>query len=105
MVFVKAYPIPSAFKGKIIENIDQLLRNSRGSCGSRISLAATNSKLWITKHHMIHNHSPLPEDVIIDQSIRRLQVQEAGKDEFIISDGNISFICQTIFLRCTKCFG
>ncbi|KAL5965103.1 hypothetical protein TSMEX_007161 [Taenia solium] len=61
-------------------------RNSRGSCGSRISLSAMNGKLWITKYHMIHNHSPLPETVKIDQSVRRLQVQESGKDELVISD-------------------
>lgn len=36
---------------------------------------------------MIHNHSPLPETVKIDQSVRRLQVQESGKDELVISDG------------------
>ena len=46
---------------------------------------------------MIHNHSPLPENVVIDQSIRRLQVQEPGKDEFIISDGEASFFV-TFFL-------
>lgn len=64
-----------------------LLRNSRGVCSARISLSASNGKLWITKYHMIHNHGPLPENATIDQSIRRLQVQEPGKDELVISEG------------------
>lgn len=46
-----------------------------------------NSKLYIAKYHMVHNHSQLPEDIIIDQRIRRLQVQQAGKDDLMISDG------------------
>ncbi|VDD79202.1 unnamed protein product [Mesocestoides corti] len=62
------------------------IRHSRGSCGSRISLSAMSGKLWITKYHMIHNHPPLPETAKIDQSVRRLQVQEPGKDELVISD-------------------
>ncbi|KAM7541679.1 hypothetical protein Aperf_G00000012733 [Anoplocephala perfoliata] len=45
-----------------------------------------NGKLYIAKYHMVHNHSQLPENIVIDQRIRRLQVQQAGKDDFIISD-------------------
>ncbi|VDL18384.1 unnamed protein product [Hymenolepis diminuta] len=61
-------------------------RTSRGTCSSRISLSAMNSKLYIAKYHMVHNHSQLPEDIVIDQRIRRLQVQQAGKDDLMISD-------------------
>lgn len=62
------------------------LRTSRGTCGSRISLSAMNSKLYIAKYHMTHNHTQLPEEIVIDQKIRRLQVQQAGKDDLMISD-------------------
>lgn len=90
--------LPAAIKGLWLQSILIFFRNSRGSCSSRIFLSAMNGKLWITKYHMIHNHPPLPENIKIEPSVRRLQVQEQGNDEPIISEGNAKF--NDNFFRC-----
>lgn len=61
-------------------------RTLRNNCASRLSLAAMNGKLWITRYHMVHSHPPLPESAKIDSRVRSLQVQEPGKEDIVISE-------------------